>query len=100
MTQFNKKLSRTRYVIENSFGLLKGRFRRLKYLDCDVGKMPDIILACCALHNITLGQANEEAMLLDEGYVFPPTEDAITDPINLPAAIGGNEKREFVAALL
>ena len=36
---FNKKLSArvaTRSVIERSFALLKGRFRRLKYLDMDV----------------------------------------------------------------
>ena len=35
----NKKLSArvaTRSVIERSFALLKGRFRRLKYLDMDV----------------------------------------------------------------
>lgn len=101
MTRFNTRLSQTRYVIENSFGLLKGRFRRLKYLDCDVTRMPDIILACCALHSITLGQANEEAMLLEEGYVFPPVDEAmIDDAIHLPAAIGGSEKRDFVAALL
>lgn len=30
---FNNKLSQCRVVIENAFGLLKGRFRRLKYLE-------------------------------------------------------------------
>lgn len=31
---YNYKLSSTRSIVERSFGLLKGRFRRLKYLDC------------------------------------------------------------------
>lgn len=72
----------------------------MKYLDCDMCKMPDIVLAC-AIHNITLGQANKEAMLLECGCVFPPTDNAMTDDaINLPPAIGESEKRDFVAALL
>ena len=30
----NKKLSQTRRVVENTFGFLKGHFRRLKRLEC------------------------------------------------------------------
>ena len=53
--KYNTKWSQTRDVIENAFGLLKGRFRRLKYVDTKVDKIPNIIKACCILHNITLG---------------------------------------------
>ena len=51
--KYNKKLSQTRYVIEHAFGLLKGRFRRLKYLDVSMSRVPKVIAACCVLHNMT-----------------------------------------------
>lgn len=38
-SRYNNKLSKTRYVIENAFGLLKRRFQRLKYLDVMVTKI-------------------------------------------------------------
>lgn len=52
--QFNKNHSKTRVVIENTFGLLKGRFRQLlKYLDFALTeKDANFVLACCVLHNM------------------------------------------------
>lgn len=100
-SKYNKKLSQTRYVIEHAFGLLKGRFRRLKYLDVEVDRMPHIILACCVLHNITLGYPEEEESLIADGFQPPPFHyDDIEDAINLPAETGGDEKRDFIASLL
>jgi len=44
-----------RQVIERAFALLKGRFRRLKYLHMScINLIPYVILACCVLHNICL----------------------------------------------
>jgi hypothetical protein len=52
---FNDCLSRIRSVIERAFALLKGRFRRLKYLDMSkIEEVPIVIIACCILHNICL----------------------------------------------
>lgn len=100
-SKFNKKLSQTRHVIENAFGFLKGRFRRLKYLDVDLERIPDIILACCVLHNITLGNPQEEESLLADGFQPPPFRyDNFADAINLPPETGGAEKRDFIAELL
>ncbi|KAK4319607.1 hypothetical protein Pmani_009463 [Petrolisthes manimaculis] len=60
---------------------------------------PDSIFPSNNYHII--GQANEEAMLVQDGYVFPTVDEARFDEaIHLPAAIGGSEKREFVASLL
>ena len=54
---FNETLSGARSVIERAFGLLKGRFRRLKSLDMsNVERIPHVILACCVLHNICLAK--------------------------------------------
>lgn len=48
----NKKLSADRVCIENTFGLIKGRWRRLFYIDVfNVAKAVEIITAACILHN-------------------------------------------------
>ena len=50
---FNKTLSKTRASIERSFGLLKGRFRHLKFLDVNrVDLAPLFIITCCVMHNM------------------------------------------------
>ena len=51
--RFNKELSKKRAVVENAFGLLKGRWRCLRNeLNEDVAKAPRTVVACCILHNI------------------------------------------------
>ncbi|XP_036146940.1 putative nuclease HARBI1 [Monomorium pharaonis] len=63
---FNYILSQTRQTVERAFALLKGRLRRLKYLDMSrVDLIPATILACCVLHNICLGDIDDEI----ENYV-------------------------------
>lgn len=60
-TSYNYKLSKTRSIIERCFGLLKGRFRRLRYLDCVKTEfLPTVIMATCVLHNIAT--RNEEEL--------------------------------------
>ena len=50
---FNYRLSRARIVVENAFGHLRARWRRLmKRNDMSTEHIPTIITACCILHNI------------------------------------------------
>ena len=50
---FNYRLSRARIVVENAFGRLKARWRRLlKRVDMSVENIPTVIAACCILHNM------------------------------------------------
>ena len=50
---FNYRLSRARIVSENAFGRLKARWRRLmKQNDMEAHHIPNIIVACCILHNV------------------------------------------------
>ena len=50
---FNYRLSRARIVVENAFGRLKARWRRLmKQNDMDISHIPQVVTACCILHNM------------------------------------------------
>lgn len=56
---FNKRLSSTRSVIEQTFGLLKCRFRRLKYLDAiHMERITKVIVTACILHNICISASD------------------------------------------
>jgi hypothetical protein len=51
--RFNKRLSRARMTIENSFGRLKGRWRcLLKKNNFLFENVNHIVVACCILHSI------------------------------------------------
>ena len=53
--KYNKHHSTSRIAIERAFGLLKNKFRRLKYLDVrSLNSIPLIISATCVLHNFIL----------------------------------------------
>lgn len=52
---FNFVQSCLRMVIKHVFGILKGRFRLLKYIDTlQIKDTAYIIVAACALHNLCL----------------------------------------------
>ncbi|KAI4455225.1 hypothetical protein MML48_9g00015993 [Holotrichia oblita] len=52
---YNAKFCKTRVSIENTFGLLKSRFRQLLQIQMDdVDKMAKFILSCCVLHNLCI----------------------------------------------
>ena len=53
--KYNQYHSSNRVVIERAFALLKGRFRRLKYLEtAKANTSVEIIMMCCALNNICI----------------------------------------------
>ncbi|KAF2901197.1 hypothetical protein ILUMI_04988 [Ignelater luminosus] len=62
--KFNQTLSAQRSVIERTFGLLKGRWRRLKYLDMSLAdKIPEVILSACILHNFILKRGDDDDVI-------------------------------------
>ncbi|XP_062583073.1 putative nuclease HARBI1 [Saccostrea cucullata] len=83
----------TRAVIERAFGLLKGRFRRLHYLEtkklqtsCDIG------IACCVLHNFCIKHGDNGDEFVEEQFEY----------INNDIAMGavdetGSAKRDRIA---
>lgn len=58
--RFNYFQSSIRVVIEQAFGILKGKFRRLRYLNMKrIDLIPTVITACCILHNVCLEEGDE-----------------------------------------
>ena len=50
---FNNRISRARIVVENAFGRLKARWRRLlKQNEMNVANVPAVVHSCCILHNM------------------------------------------------
>ena len=51
--KYNVALSKSRVVVKNGFGRLKGRFQCLsKHLDTSVQNTVNIVAACCARRNV------------------------------------------------
>ena len=80
---FNFRHSSLRSIIEQTFGLLKNRFKILGdrcFFDYDV--QVDIVLACCILHNFILG-VDPEDMLLAETEELADMDVGDTEPMTV-----------------
>jgi hypothetical protein len=76
--KFNKLLSGTRVIIENSFGSLKGRFRRLQYVEMnDIAYVVKAVITACILHNICILNQDE----LDEHFDNDPQQIPVMNPL-------------------
>ena len=57
---FNQTISSERQVVERTIGHLKGRFRRLRDLDCSsIKEVCYLITAACVLHNLCVVSNDE-----------------------------------------
>ncbi|XP_011883994.1 PREDICTED: putative nuclease HARBI1 [Vollenhovia emeryi] len=80
---YNTKLNSIRSIIERAFGLLKSKFRRLKYLDIsnlDLGN--HVIAAACVLYNFILnrdGFMMEDEVVMDNEYIEDEVQVDIID---------------------
>ena len=96
--RFNFILSSKRMKIEHTFGLFKGRFRKLKVMmDLDLLEdIPLIVITACVLHNFCLLNEEDVDELLD-----PHQEDEVNNFENIfgdpeEAASKRNELMEMV----
>jgi len=99
--RFNDILSKVRQVIERAFALLKGRFRRLKYLDMNrMDVIPFVIIACTVLHNICLEGLDEDI----EEYILEGWENevhVVRDPVlEADEDDAGVAKRNYLVTLV
>jgi len=97
--RFNVVLSSSRVVIEQTFGLLKGRFRRLKFLDMsDLKLAAKVVVTACVLHNICIdnddiGSSDDDEIAADEHDVDELRDEDVT--VNM-----GFVKRDNIALAL
>ena len=98
---YNYRICRARIVVENAYGRLKGRWRRLmKKNDMHISNIPTVIAACCVLHNLceVHGEAfNEIWFQNDENSQPAPTATCTNsaDGINRPKPIRDGLVRYF-----
>lgn len=106
---FNFCHASARMAIERSFCLLKGRFRSLlKLLDMErIDFIPDFILICCVLHNISIVR-NDDFTDIDYDIVTKadPARNLHADPArNIRAELAvanrrGVAKRDYICEQL
>lgn len=102
--RYNTRLSSIRSIIERAFGLLKVKFRRLKYLDIfnvDFGNK--IIAASCMLHNFIIenGEIEDYNERIDDNDNVPAIDlyeqNVVQDRFRMQEAI---DKRNAIVANL
>ncbi|KAH3699211.1 hypothetical protein DPMN_074166 [Dreissena polymorpha] len=94
--KYNKYHSSCRVVIERAFALLKGRFRRLKYIDASVKTAVIIIMCSCIFHNICLINHDDVNEFLEDADMLDPVLNPICVHDNYNDE--GVRKRDLIAA--
>jgi hypothetical protein len=83
---FDKALRLGRVKIENAFGILKNRWAITKNLNVGLDKAPQVVVACCVLHNICM-EGGEPTAGFDEEDPHPnDNNDGAIGPIPSEAA--------------
>ncbi|KAI4462979.1 hypothetical protein MML48_4g00000652 [Holotrichia oblita] len=96
---YNFKLSSIRSVIERSFGRLKGKFRRLKYLDVDSPEFAShMIAAACVIHNFI--RLNNENDVEDNYFDVNDNDHVVVEPCQEDNRNIANQKRRNIVDIL
>ncbi|XP_018405660.1 PREDICTED: putative nuclease HARBI1 [Cyphomyrmex costatus] len=91
---FNEKLSQCRVNIENTFAYLKGRFRRIKYLETvRLDLICLLIVSACIMHNVCILKGD-----LPEEFINEVELEDAKEENEFPANV--NEEQEHNEALL
>lgn len=94
---YNRRHSKTRMVIENAFGLLKSRFRILNHVNCHLKLVPELITACCVLHNICIAMNDNGIDSDDMAPAMSDSSDSTCSQMSKKSAV---EKRAKIARKL
>ena len=100
--RYNRKLCQTGRVVENAFRLMKGRFHRLKQLECKLSRVPNNILTCCVLHNLTVINKSEIESLMNDTVCVSASDDDVGS-VSVPAAshdTAAKQKRDAIPVSL
>lgn len=95
---FNTAFCRARVKIENTFGILKARFRQLMRLEMwSVLKMSKFIIACCVLHNLCIYK-KDDLEFVEYEQLYNEADEYIQYPFQ--EREGGKRKRDVLATEL
>lgn len=101
---FNYRLSKCRRVVENAFGHLKARFRRIgKGLDNPIKNAPLIVKTCCVLHNFLTEERDDVPhrwMEQQAQYEASNHRQQPHEVFGADISVDGNRIREAVTKLL
>ncbi|GAB1598372.1 protein ALP1-like [Argonauta hians] len=97
--EYNKRLSETRLVTQQAFNLLQGRWCRLQFVGMTrTALIPNVIMACCVLHNFCLDNEQEYNDFLEQQIVF---DDGFPIPTNTyEDDENGKIKRDNISAYI
>ena len=101
--QFNKLHSSSRMIIENAFGLLKGRFRvLLKQVELETSNVDQVTLTCCTLHNYCIKEKEEypEEWHMDSEVGHPAPVNEGNEQYSDEWGHDGQDTREMFLELL
>lgn len=96
---FNQSHAKTRQVVERSFALLFGRWRRLQFLNMSrLDRVPHTILGCCVLHNLALEYCGDEDywVFIRDGEAQARRSSTDFDRLMNDFEIEGNELRKIM----
>lgn len=98
--EYNHRLLETRLVAQNAFTLLRGRWKRLKFVGMTrTALIPNVIMACCVLHNFCLSHEEEFKDFVNGEPL--PDEDGFPSPTtSYPDDEAGKLKREAITAYI
>ena len=86
--EYNKRFCATRILIENTFGLLKGRWKQLQQIDIHkIFKISKFIISCCVLHNLFID--NEDI------YMYAYENEEIEDVEEATEALNEQELKRL-----
>jgi len=95
--------SSSRTVIEHAFARLKGKFRRLKYLDMnDMAVVTLVITTACVLHNFTLiheADSDEDATDDTSDANFT-SNSAASEQLDVPSSNAVERRQELMMMLV
>lgn len=95
---FNNAFCKAGVEIENTFDILKTRFRQLIRLEMwSVLKMSKFIMACCVLHNLCIDR-NDNFEFTEYAEIYHEPNEYILYPLRQREA--GKQKRDMLATKL
>lgn len=97
--RYNYHHSSTRMCIERAFGALKGRFRRLKYVDLrHIPSIVEVVLSCCTLHQLCIDCSEDVLGYINEGLADVIEVNAFED--FMPICSSAENKRNAIMSAL